>query len=78
MNTLRSTHEVAEEIGVRESQIHDALRRGYVTGVAKVGHARVWDAAAIERLRAALAARRGAESPGEVRRDPGNPGQGAV
>lgn len=57
MNIFKSTREVAAQLGVRESLIHDALRRGRVLGVSRVGHALVWDLAAVERLREALSKR---------------------
>ncbi|MCG3134754.1 MAG: hypothetical protein HMLKMBBP_02115 [Planctomycetes bacterium] len=58
MSQMKSTREVAEELGVRESIVHDAIRRALVTGVPRIGHVFAWDSDAVERLRAALSVRR--------------------
>ena len=54
---LLSTRQVCALLGVRETIIQDAVRRGFCPAPPMVGRSRAWTPELVEQLRAALAAR---------------------
>lgn len=57
MREFRTTREVAEELGVKETLIENTIRRREIARPQVVGHVRLWSAEEVDALRAALAAR---------------------
>ena len=56
MLEFRTTRQVAEELGVKETLIENTIRRREIARPQVVGHVRLWSAEEVEALRSALAA----------------------
>ena len=65
---MRSTREVAELLGVPDSVLADACRRGLIPEVQLVGGARVWRPQDVAALRSLLTARRAYQRVRDARR----------